>query len=207
MTRALDVVCQGARRALPDEAKADVAALRKARKAISRGVSRCGRRCRRRACKTRIHGDYHLGQVLVAQNDVLIIDFEGEPQRGLAERRDKTSPLRDVAGMLRSFDYAAWSALDRLARTDRRGRPGAPRPRLRLARRGGARLPRGLLGGARRVRASCRTTKLTQALLDLFLIQKAVYEIQYEAANRPAWLSIPIRGLLHIIGRKGRGDG
>src|SRR5919106_1337192 len=67
------------------------------------------------AVKTRIHGDYHLGQVLVAQNDFYILDFEGEPARPLAERRAKSSPLKDVAGMLRSFDYAAWTAVTNLA--------------------------------------------------------------------------------------------
>ena len=70
------------------------------------------------AIKTRIHGDYHLGQVLVAQNDFYILDFEGEPARPLAERRAKSSPLKDVAGMLRSFDYAAWAAVMNLAEVD-----------------------------------------------------------------------------------------
>ena len=70
------------------------------------------------AIKTRIHGDYHLGQVLVAQNDFYILDFEGEPARPLAERRAKSSPLKDVAGMVRSFDYAAWAAVMNLADID-----------------------------------------------------------------------------------------
>jgi maltose alpha-D-glucosyltransferase/alpha-amylase len=149
--------------------------------------------------KTRIHGDFHLGQVLVAQDDVMIIDFEGEPQRDLAERREKSSGLRDVAGMLRSFDYAAWSALDRL-----RARHGQVEPHV------GARAfawrnhaVREFLAAytlhAERVGILPNDAAAIRSLLDLFLLQKAFYEIGYEAANRPAWLSIPVRGILDLL--------
>ena len=79
--------------------------------------------------KTRLHGDYHLGQVLLVQNDFVIVDFEGEPTRTLAERREKQSPLKDVAGMLRSFDYAMHVALD--ARGRRPAGTRAPRANAR----------------------------------------------------------------------------
>jgi len=204
VTRALDIV-KAAVPGLAGAAKADAAALTRARKAILARVAAAAT-LPVTGVKTRIHGDYHLGQVLVAQDDVYLIDFEGEPQRGMAERREKTSPLRDVAGMLRSFDYAAWSAIDR-----RRDRTGAADEGLReraFAWRDAAIGDfLGAYGAAAEEADFLPAADLRQALLDLFLIQKAAYEVQYEAANRPAWLSIPIRGLLHIVGRKGGGDG
>ena len=183
---------------MPEESREDIVALREGRAALFerleslRGIEPSG-------LKTRIHGDYHLGQVLVAQDDVMIIDFEGEPQRSLDERREKTSGLRDAAGMLRSFDYAAWSALERL-----RTRHGPPEPHVRaraFAWRDYA--AQNFLNGywSRAARAGIlpENQDARRNLLQLFLFQKAFYEIGYEAANRPAWLPIPARGLLELL--------
>jgi maltose alpha-D-glucosyltransferase/alpha-amylase len=149
--------------------------------------------------RSRIHGDYHLGQVLVAADDVLIIDFEGEPRRSIAERRAKMSPLRDVAGMLRSIDYLAADAV-RL-----RGPLTLPADDRALARarqwRDTAR--RDFLDAYRQTIAGCPTDPadlaFAGALLDVFLIQKAAYEVSYELANRPTWVDIPLRGLIDLL--------
>ncbi len=148
---------------------------------------------------SRIHGDYHLGQVLLAQNDVAIIDFEGEPARTLDERRAKSSPLRDVAGMLRSFDYAALSVAAR-HRHDAPG--GAERATARIEewRRTAARdfldAYRSHGEGAPNLPDDGATM---QALLDLFLLQKAIYETGYELGNRPTWVGLPLRGILDLL--------
>ena len=144
----------------------------------------------------RIHGDYHLGQILVVQNDVAIIDFEGEPTRSLSERSAKTSPLRDVAGMLRSFDYALWT-IDR-----RRADQGAPDTGSVAAWRGPtqdaflAAYRQGMEGSS----LHPADPEFEAALLDLFLIHKGIYEVAYEMAMRPAWVEIPLRGLLALLG-------
>ena len=148
---------------------------------------------------SRVHGDYHLGQVLLAQNDVAIIDFEGEPARSLDERRALSSPLRDVAGMLRSFDYAAMTVVARhrasfgttveqaLERIEdwRRTASAAFLDSYRQHVDGSANLP------------SDRAA--ADALLDLFLLQKAIYETGYELGNRPAWVGIPLAGILELL--------
>jgi maltose alpha-D-glucosyltransferase / alpha-amylase len=154
------------------------------------------------ANKCRHHGDYHLGQVLIAKDDVMIIDFEGEPQRSLNERRAKSTPLRDVAGMLRSFDYAAWAALDKL---QAQGLAPADNTRsLAMLWRDTASRDflRAYIATASSTRVYPQDERMALALLDLFLLQKAFYEIRYEAANRPAWLSIPLRGILELLARQ-----
>ena len=146
------------------------------------------------AAKTRIHGDFHLGQVLVASGDVYIIDFEGEPGRSLAERREKASPLRDVAGLLRSFDYAAAAMLDPKSTTAAHV-PQEQRIAIVKRLRDGAK--RAFMEAYRKNAANSGASEL----LDFFLIEKAAYELAYEAANRPAWLSIPIQGLARLTAR------
>ena len=149
----------------------------------------------------RVHGDYHLGQLLVNKTDVWIIDFEGEPHRPLAERREKTSPMRDVAGMLRSFDYAAWSALDHAAAMAPDQAAAMRDVALNWRDAATADFLSNYFGAyAGEIRST--TLKSDQQLLDLFLLQKAFYEIAYEAANRPGWLSIPVRGVMELLRRR-----
>jgi maltose alpha-D-glucosyltransferase/alpha-amylase len=167
-------------------------------------------RARISAARIRTHGDLHAGQVLWTGRDVVIIDFEGEPGRPLSERRHKRSALSDVAGMLRSFHYAAFGTLlnPRVGGAVRRedvarlepwatawyvdvsacflgaylraaeGQPFVPRERAELV-----------------------------ALLELSMLQKVLYELNYELNNRPDWVSIPLRGLLELFGQAGAGAG
>ena len=150
--------------------------------------------------KTRYHGDYHLGQVLVVADDFMIVDFEGEPGRPLPERRKKSSPLRDVAGMLRSINYAAVAAM-RGATTDRAEDTSALEPSARDWER---RSVDAYLGGYRETIAGTRSypgdAEAATQLLDLFVLEKAFYEMSYELANRPAWVRIPLEGIRNIIG-------
>ena len=150
--------------------------------------------------RTRLHGDFHLGQVLVSGDDVFIIDFEGEPMRPLAERRAKHCALRDVAGMLRSFAYAAATA--------RRGLPDDLDEPTRAARTAWIGWWEGAAGGAfldgyRAAIGDCPSFPADPGtaaqLLKLFLLEKAFYEVGYELANRPDWLAIPLSGVTAIL--------
>ena len=147
---------------------------------------------------TRIHGDYHLGQLLVAKNEVHVLDFEGEPGASLEERRAKTSPLRDVAGMLRSFDYAAFAALDMVG-------PMNEDVRHRLADMAAAwrdDVGRTFLEHWSQAAGIDANGEAEARLLDLFVLQKAFYELRYEAAMRPTWLSIPLRGITALLEKR-----
>ena len=137
--------------------------------------------------KIRIHGDYHLGQVLLRKDGSFVIsDFEGEPSRSFAERRMKQSPLRDVAGMMRSFDYAAHS----MGHTTDGTKAWSATMQERF------------LNGWRGALSESRLAPLQepdfQWLLRVFLLQKLLYEIRYELQNRPDWATIPLRGLLQF---------
>jgi maltose alpha-D-glucosyltransferase/alpha-amylase len=148
--------------------------------------------------KIRTHGDYHLGQVLIHNNDFLIIDFEGEPARSLDERRAKQSPLRDVAGMLRSFAYAGAAALDKVAAE------GVERERIEPVAASWERVTReAFLDAYRRTVAGSALLPDFDAaapLLRLFELEKAAYELRYELENRPSWAGIPLRGLEGLLG-------
>jgi maltose alpha-D-glucosyltransferase/alpha-amylase len=157
---------------------------------------------------TRIHGDLHLGQALVSHGDVYFIDFEGEPARSLEERRQKTSPLRDVAGMLRSFDYAAASAI--MAGGAGQNDVALARKRM-IIERFRQISENGFLSAYAAVSealpADAATLQKRAALLNLFLLQKVAYEIAYEAAHRPSWLAVPLRGLAAMTARLTEGQG
>ncbi|HEV3011251.1 MAG TPA: putative maltokinase, partial [Burkholderiales bacterium] len=158
---------------------------------------------KRAGLKTRHHGDYHLGQVLIANNDFVIIDFEGEPSRPLADTRRKHSPLRDVAGMLRSFSYAKWSARDRYSSGMTGGQAGVAADKDSTLNAWEADVRRAF------VKAYAEATKgsgLYQSfedmagLLALFELEKVLYELRYEINNRPNWVHVPLAGVLGMLG-------
>jgi maltose alpha-D-glucosyltransferase/alpha-amylase len=148
--------------------------------------------------RTRVHGDYHLGQVLRTKFDFVILDFEGEPARSLEERRAKQSPLKDVAGMLRSFSYAAFASLTRF--TTRRPQDAARlEPWAHLWEKAVIgeflRYYREAVAGSPIVPAEA---KEFEALLEVFVLDKALYELIYELNNRPAWVRIPLHGIVSL---------
>jgi maltose alpha-D-glucosyltransferase/alpha-amylase len=150
------------------------------------------------AAKIRIHGDYHLGQLLSTGKDFVILDFEGEPARALSERKLKRSALRDVAGMMRSFQYAAYSALWQPAM-----RPEDVPFLERWADLWYRQMSSVFLQSYLKITTDAvfipKNSDDFQILLQGYLLDKAVYEIGYELNNRPEWVVIPIRGIKHIL--------
>jgi maltose alpha-D-glucosyltransferase/alpha-amylase len=151
------------------------------------------------ASRIRVHGDYHLGQVLWTEGDFYIMDFEGEPARPISERREKQSPLKDVAGMLRSFSYAAYAGLFAHAAA----RPGQFQPLEPWARIWQtwttAAFLRGYFAASERALFIPAEPSQRDALLQLFVLDKALYELNYELNNRPDWMRIPLWGILEIL--------
>ncbi len=165
-------------------------------RAITRALARLAPLTR--TVKIRGHGDYHLGQVLKTRDGFVIIDFEGEPARPLAERRVKHSALRDVAGMLRSLDYAAHAVAF--------GRPEAERAdALAALTAWEARARRAFLDGYREAAAASPVPLVPAsegtllAACAAFELEKACYELRYERNNRPDWVAIPLAGIARIL--------
>jgi maltose alpha-D-glucosyltransferase/alpha-amylase len=148
---------------------------------------------------SRYHGDYHLGQTLVVQNDVFLVDFEGPPQLSLEQRRTKHSIVRDVACMLRSFDYAAWTALDNAlaAAPDRSN--DLRDAMLQWRNQVNAHFIEAYVAAIGDCPLWPRNEETARKLLSLFLIEKAALEIEYEIGNRPSWARVPLAGLRSLL--------
>jgi maltose alpha-D-glucosyltransferase/alpha-amylase len=158
------------------------------------------------ARRIRCHGDFHLGQVLYTGKDFVIIDFEGEPARPMGERRIKRSPLRDVAGMIRSFDYVTYAALVNQLELGNLQEEHLPELEPWTGfwyRWVSAVYLRAYLDVLQESDLLPRSKSELSVLLDAHLLEKAVYEIGYEINNRPAWVKIPLRGVLQLIENKG----
>jgi maltose alpha-D-glucosyltransferase / alpha-amylase len=192
---ALDLL-ERLRATLPQEAAADAATLLDSRAALVEELSDV-ERLLGAGLRIRVHGDYHLGQVLRSEEDFVILDFEGEPARPLAARRAKQSPLKDVAGMLRSFHYAAYAAVVPFA-------PAAGTAEDRLAPWADAWqhwVSRSFLDAYRQAMGDTvilpRPGTFDQ-LLHAFIVDKAIYELTYELNNRPEWARIPLKALVTL---------
>lgn len=149
--------------------------------------------------KIRHHGDFHLGQMLIVKDDIFIIDFEGEPRRSIDERRRKAPAARDIAGLIRSIDYSATAALERALKvtSDDTGKLAAALDAWR------ERATTAFVDAYRETMTDARLwpadAGATKEMLNFFLLEKALYEIEYELAHRPDWLRVPLTGILRIL--------
>jgi maltose alpha-D-glucosyltransferase/alpha-amylase len=187
---------RGALPGLPDELVESAALVLGRRRALLERFDDVTRLTRAAGWRIRVHGDFHLGQVLRAKHDFYILDFEGEPTRPLHERRARHSALKDVAGMIRSFHYAAWTSLQ--AYTTRRPDDFSrlePWSRLWAQSTSAAflRSYREAVAGAAFVPDDEATWRV---LLEAHLLDKVLYELAYELDNRPEWVRVPLNGIL-----------
>jgi maltose alpha-D-glucosyltransferase/alpha-amylase len=147
----------------------------------------------------RHHGDFNLGQTLIVKDDIFIIGFEGQPHRPLAERRNKAPAARDVASLIRSIDYSATAALERALKVapDEHGKLGAALAEWR------DRAAEAFLAAYRDAMTDRRLwpadPQAAEAMLNFFLVEKALHEIEYELAHRPDWLRVPLTGMLQLL--------
>ncbi|WP_263264634.1 maltose alpha-D-glucosyltransferase [Pseudomonas sp. RIT-PI-S] len=187
-----------------DDAKPKVAELLARRDALLAHVAKLARAAAG-GLVMRVHGDLHLGQVLVVQGDAYLIDFEGEPARPLEERRGKYSPYKDVSGVLRSFDYAAAMAVRSAQAVDSSSQAGEARRHVAERYLGEARQAfieaYGLASAT--LPHAWEDPEGERAALELFSLEKAAYEIAYEAENRPTWLAVPLHGLFGLLATNG----
>lgn len=183
---------------LPDSVKPDAKKILESEREI---LSRLRRISEKKidAAKIRIHGDYHLAQVLYTGNDFMIIDFEGEPARPLTERRIKRSPFRDVTGMIRSFHYVVHSAFmnhTSIREEDKKVLEPWIHPWFLCVSRT---FWAAYLETVGRADFVPKEGDELEILLNSFLLEKAVYELGYELNNRPEWASIPIKGIMQLL--------
>jgi maltose alpha-D-glucosyltransferase / alpha-amylase len=199
--RAFDMLQNGADR-LGDSASAIAQRLLGQREAIFAHIDGI-KGSRFEGSKIRHHGDFHLGQVLIAKDDAYILDFEGEPRQSLEQRRHKAPPARDIAGFLRSVDYAISAALDRAPNLTAEARPVLAQ-RMRLW---GARLSETFWESYQKTLTDNNFWPADEAqarqLLSLFQLEKAFYEVEYELTNRPSWTHIPLDGTWRILEERG----
>lgn len=206
LTRALDLLAQH-RDNLDSDSQALVDDLQQQRDGLAQHISQLAGQAQG-GLLMRVHGDLHLGQVLVVQGDAYLIDFEGEPSRPLEARRAKHSPYKDVSGVLRSFDYAAAMILRSASAVDLSG--PARQARQRVARqylhqsRHAFVEAYGLATAA--MPHAWQQAQGERAALELFCLEKAAYEITYEAENRPSWLAVPLHGLHGLISTWGESE-
>ncbi len=204
-TRAAQILKNARKKAgtLPPAVQEDLQAVVRNEAAIFDSFARVYRR-KIDSYKTRVHGDYHLGQVLFTGKDFVIIDFEGEPMRPVSERKIKQSPYKDVAGMLRSFHYAAYYSLLHSNLGEKRIAFLAPwadfwyRRMCRLFLDAYAR-------GRPGVSFAPRKQEDVDLLVNVFLLDKAIYELDYEINNRPDFIPIPVMGIKALIDRPAGG--